>query len=1403
MASKLTEITSKYHTFVDNQVLTKDQLNEFVCYLDDQDRLSRVFLNGVGVVCGFEVSKTTSKIKLTQGVGVTSDGDLIQLKESLEKSPNNSLAQGSISYSFFRKFEDNSAHYAPFKRTVFGEENTTKIIDLYELLTETEENASPLNQLSDLNNMVVLLYLESFAKEGDLCTSIDCDNQGIEQVNRLRVLLVSKSDAVFISSGDSIYSRFNFIENYFNLPSVEVKRVVLNQINSSKYEELKRAYYDAINSDELLKNLKDGINKIISGFGGFLQLTTTKTTLNSNLSKLESHLAFKAYSVPFNIQYRYDFLKDIVDTYNEIKELLLNLKEICSPDITAFPKHLMLGSISEINTNPKQLRHSFYKSPAASCGCDNIQKAKNLVTRLFELINRFTTKPGSIKITPSNKLPELSKRSIPFYYNITKNLIKSWDYFKTKRFKENTNLSYNRDKLAAHPHIQEPLNYNTDQFDFYRIEGHQGKDYRDVLEQLDDLKTSKGLSFDVKALSVNINTENLDVDDYQCEFEDLKVMLKAWIAEQDCILAQVANFFSGFSTKVPGANVKEGELDLKKGISANFESISSFPNAKIGAEKSVITAKIPIVSLYQPPIATNVVPENIITVKDTLGEEMQKAFDENKGGSANDIIASATAKIKDKIDTPEWNADPDLKEFVGTKSVELMARTHVLNKLMPTTVAVVDTTKVTDYKISLSQLCNLVQKLKAGYQSTQLSTGLRAFMGLLINQLSTVCCSGKKLEILLEEVNKRKEQILLRLQLSKFIEKHSGLEHKAGVEPGGTFVLVYKNKEVVSDNKTITEKLTATRRFSATDLTATKLNISNKFLNIEKLSFTEKNSLLKTATSYLKYDTYLGGLKNIEALERFVPISMVPDNTVVADFALPYMCCSDCAPVNYIITKPSATLRLEKDKYCLLSDTEPILFEVTPVGGVVQVDPATAGVKIEGSKLVFNPDNFPEEMFGKPIHFTVNSQVTDAELVVYKGIIADFKVPEEPTNEAIHNFVAEGQLEGARFLWEFGDGGTSTDRNPTHTYKLPVNDENKVTVSLMVTASNGVCKSMVEHDLIFETIKPSISITPTAFCQDDKTPYPITVTPESSHVKIEGEGVLKNDSGGFVFVPAAAKPGPLEFVLNDEASGVSITVHIPPHAVCVPNQKGNQLIIANQSKNATKYEWTINGSQHVTSNLDPIVINLSPNGPHEWKINLVASKDGPCSSGKTSVTFKTKFIDEPPSNNCAEVTKKGLSTDNKILKEFKPVDSSIVSEIWKQTLETYKIVADQVDEYLSGDENSMLLELFPQLLKRTAEMVVEMGGNKEVQAQLTLLFELQLRLFYNILGCQSNERLKEFSDEINRLLKQILDLLAMLKKFKVIFSNTMKNFIEVYAKKVENSILLPEHIKLIITEKLI
>ena len=238
MATKLSEITTQYHTFEDNQVLTKDQLNEFIDYFEDQDRLSRICLSGVGIVCGFELNLDTGKpsVTISQGAGVTTDGDLIKLRKNIAGSGRKSIDLSSVEYTHYKPFEDRFANYKFFKKLVTVDGKIKEMpIEMLELLTADVEGGIPLISLSRLNisslarlkstsladlkettltelkdptlsrfnesllsaltNKVVLLYLEAYDKKADLCTSIDCDNQGVEQVARLRVLLVSKADA--------------------------------------------------------------------------------------------------------------------------------------------------------------------------------------------------------------------------------------------------------------------------------------------------------------------------------------------------------------------------------------------------------------------------------------------------------------------------------------------------------------------------------------------------------------------------------------------------------------------------------------------------------------------------------------------------------------------------------------------------------------------------------------------------------------------------------------------------------------------------------------------------------------------------------------------------------------------------------------------------------------------------------------------------------------------------------------------------------------------------------------------------------------------------------------------------------------------------------------------------------
>jgi hypothetical protein len=1415
MTTKLTEITTQYHTFVDNQVLTKDQLNGFISYFEDQDRLTRVFLHGVGIVCGFKLifDKAGPSLTITQGVGVTTDGDLISLQSNVPLSRNKSIVLDDIKYTHVRKFEDKFADYKFFKRTqIISGRVSLAPMTLWELLPSEEENSIPLAKLAAADKMVVVLYLESYPKPADLCTAIDCDSQGIEQVARLRILLVSKDDAATIAQNDSIYSKYNVVEEYLGLPDLSVSRVVLNQLNTSGYDSLKRAYHTAINSHDLLNLLESGITKLLTGFEPLLKLNLHKRTVTLLKLQYRRIVGFSFSSVPSDFQYRYDFVKDLVDTYQEVRALLLFLAAECFPDIGAFPKHLMLGSIDEIGSDDLKYRHRFYKSPAISCGHDKFEQCRNLLFRMMQMINSYSAKPGVVKITPSQKLPALSNRAIPFYYTVDQTLLKNWDFQKTIKYAAGTNLSYHRGNLAQLQQIQEPLNFNTDRFDFYRIEGHQGKNWKTALDEIVSLKQKFGLAFDVKALSVNINRESLNLDEYECEFEDLNVLLKAWTAEQECILAEVSSLFSGFSLKEPGINIKTPvavadiirDRDVTLSLANNLKVDSLFVKAN--------DFQIKEAALVQPVISksSTIIQDNLTISEDALGAVMVNALKSSEGKSVNDIIANAKELLSPVLVGEVWQSQPDLRKLVIDDSVEILAWSNELLQRMPNILRDFTDVKVETYNLTLKQLCARVQRMKTSYQTSRLTENVKAIMALLINQLATVCCSGKKLEVLFAEINKRKESIIVGLQLSKFAEQHPGLEHKAGVEPGGTFVLVYLNRVKISD---AVGNLSSLNRISTllNQPVATSAKVSSlRIGELEDLLIVAKKDKIPEVELLSIEKLILD--ERINLAGRVVATIDVPNNTVVADFSLPYMCCSGCAPVNFIIQKPPVRLLFDRDMVCLDSETEPVKYEVSPADGEIKADFDIPGMTIGFGQIAFDPALFPDEMFGRIIRFMVNQQVTEAKLTVHKAINVDFSILESPGATNLFSFVPSGDIEGASFHWDFGDGSEpSTQQNPVHRYKVPVNDENKVSVTLTVTALNGTCKATASHEIVFKEIEIRINIVPLDFCANSRQSHLFTVSPDVVDAVIGGPGVSPLRTGGFVFVPALAGEGQHTFTVNGKPSGLSVTVHQPPVARFSPQQTGNQLIITNQSTGATKFVWEINGQKIESADLSPLKFDLNAESPTSWTIMLTAFSEH-CGVNTTPVEKFEVTINDNDLKNCLNDTRVLVQRDLRTLQRLNLVGSNVVVPIWEATSKLYggtdkfsEGVLDDFDNFLTGTHNARLSEMFVDLINHTSNIIIELSRNRQSPEFINLvnLLAHQLRLFYNILACQNKDDILKAESEILKMLETIVAVLSALKDARVELPNAMRTFFKQWSARIVGIEILDKHVGIISDSNLI
>lgn len=524
MNTKLDSITTQYRKFNENQALTEGQLNEFIDYFEDQDRLSRTRLSGVGVVCGFksinpkllseEPESIPRKVKagdfeindfnsitITQGAAVTTDGDLITLRRKDDKSKKISIDFENNNYTHYREYIDKLNYPHFFKRG--------RQMPLAELFTLEEYNAlvaqgnkdlQPISKIGKLSDKIIILYLESYSNEESPCQDADCDNQGAEQVSNLKVLLTDlKSIDIYMVNGDakdSIYKLHNSYETLYDaLPNIEAKRVILDS-SITTASQLKAVFQNAIQTYNIISDLSDGFTVIASTFNTNLGLgsQTLNDKLNILLNTTGSNLD--------DYQYRYDLLKDLIDTYNEIKELILHLKAECCPDIASFPKHIMLGTVGA----PQGLgvytryRHDFYNSPINTNDDENYERVLLLVNRFIQMIQGFQSFSGAIKIIPSNINVPVGDKALPIFYNVTPDLLKTWNFEKTQVEKEAYNLSYHTANLASKDFVQHPLLYNIDNNDFFIINGFLGMPYKAALQIINDLKKQYSLPIDVITL---------------------------------------------------------------------------------------------------------------------------------------------------------------------------------------------------------------------------------------------------------------------------------------------------------------------------------------------------------------------------------------------------------------------------------------------------------------------------------------------------------------------------------------------------------------------------------------------------------------------------------------------------------------------------------------------------------------------------------------------------------------------------------------------------------------------------------------------------------------------------------------------------------------------------------------
>jgi hypothetical protein len=902
-----------YPIFEADQVLSHLHLNQLFNYLDQQERLTRADLIGIGIVCGLEIrfdpNESPTALHLGTGCGITSEGYLV-------------VEPCGVTLESYRKYTlPSDRDYPQFK------DGSIVQYPLWELFPAGEPETKPLSTPADfLNDKAVLLFLE-LKKEGlRNCSPNNCDDKGSAVTATQRRLLISRSDldriieeAGSIGSGLSSAELAHWRLAMLGLDDLRLPRYDVPDTGPTSSLDILTAFHALFRAGDLVSTTAKALTGAYKAFKPVLQGAYPSDPFagfGEKFGFLETTPKTMA-QVRF-LQYFYDFFDDIIKAYDEFRWKGAELICACCPPDGLFPRHLMLGVPAMVEPAKSGVyRQQFLASPAFTrCG-DELKDLLQLFQRLVEMINRFTEAPPladspgkltidrQIRVTPSmlGGLP-LSERAIPYYYHPdgTPPLNRLWNTVRTRRNRANQNPGYHADRYSppAPPFISDPLRFDLEPYNFLRIEGHLGKNCQSVMRTLLSLKETYRLPIDIIALRTGaFDEENgVDLDKEECRFQDLESLYDALREELLSNLCEGVMYLYGIG--MTGSNLtggKPGHPLLKK-----HAPTFHYANDSVGA-------------WY----------ENYLELI-----QSRPYIDVDQNRIDNDAVLMVYCTL-----------------FTGTSGLPAEYFAHVVSIYYLSTLAEVlpdslNTLGYADFENKYQDLLGLIRYLRSDAVHN-ISKRLAQFIPQeeLIDHFDQVLFSCK-----LDAVKSIHDAYLRRLRevkqqqfLSFFLRRHPGIQHKAGVPLGGTFIVVYhQNPDPIKSGISYVAGKSAidTGIREAKDRASTALSGALNRLRSKDslLADPDIQTILGELTGQVPaapFPAGEGGPRRDAGKIFSETIAGFEDGTVIADFYLPYLCCSDFAPVQFVL--PLAPLGLAVQLGCTspLGVAEATL---TPKGGM-------------------------------------------------------------------------------------------------------------------------------------------------------------------------------------------------------------------------------------------------------------------------------------------------------------------------------------------------------------------------------------------------------------------------------------------------------------------------------------
>ncbi|WP_373496449.1 PKD domain-containing protein [Aquiflexum sp.] len=860
-----------YPVFEADQVLSNAHLNNLLNYLEQQERLTRIKLVGRGIVCGMEINSSNQGIAISKGFALTSQGYMVQVCEIryTHYVPYQSPELPNDLY-FLKQCEEASREGIQF----YGSQNVLELIP--EDDSDVEEKAG-INSLN-LQDYVVILFLEAEQIDLKNCDTQDCNDKGSRMDFILKPLLVRRQDL----NTPAIIEFFPNLLKRFNVP--------VGEMNTSG--DILQGFLD-ITDDTTLGNLSKNLSNSWERFAVPLGLSQENPLKDLNLVEFRKRLDDNPIQRIY-LQYFYDFVDDLIKAHTEFQSKVNEVFGQCCPDEMEFPLHIGLGLANE-NTQlgrRNAFRHYFEPSPILDGQSKKVDEAALLLERIVAMVKGVSFEKlnpqESIIITPSNLGHEfLSKRAIPYFYEFAPlNLL--WSFKQSYKGNESFNLGYRAASIATSPEqVKNPLLYDIESFDSFRIEGHIGKNYQVALREIIGQKQGFNLPIDVLALNAIDLSSILNGKEIRCHIEDLESDYRVMITGIVCQLQQIIAYVGNLRPQrtVPASDPVLESVKLRDFyISKNLRDIQKTIKNDISKNQAISVNNSEIISK--------------LALRDVEpGEKLADLVALDLGNFIVNYKPLYAHIIK----------QPDLLLIFLQQLAEIVK--YLLSKDLQS----FDEDAYGNLWTPYSQT---VEKLILEAPNSENQEFQRYFSR--SNHELLFKCPNERLFALREEFKSRVEQYYAAVNFSEYFKKHPGLEHKAGVPKGGTFIIVYHGvprQTATRPNLSFVGEIANIR--DVPNLALREVNVGSSISNSSNI-LTNKNILTTNVPSLKKTEYAFASdlIKNlnlgfdiskiIEALDlrdreiKDLPLR-IPEGTVIADFYLPYMCCSDCQPIAYIL----------------------------------------------------------------------------------------------------------------------------------------------------------------------------------------------------------------------------------------------------------------------------------------------------------------------------------------------------------------------------------------------------------------------------------------------------------------------------------------------------------------------